>query len=172
MKIFLMFFLFLMLGQNCRAIDENFLDEVLSDSRRNSYFISLKIVVNKQSKNVIIENDDLFYYLFKTKEFNEKEYRLFLKKLIMNDSKLSVKESEIEKWNFTIVSNVKSVSDLASKGQNEFISHYFDGQVLKDNLSENEKNAVIEQLFKWNIATNIDDETGYLVLKKLSSKIE
>jgi hypothetical protein len=52
----------------------------------------------------------------------------------------------------------------ARDGVENFIKTYFEGRVLKDDIADNERFAIISQLYNFNVTSKIDDETGYLVL--------
>jgi hypothetical protein len=68
---------------------------------------------------------------------------------------------------FIKVESVTSVNANAQKGADEFILTYFDnGKVLKDGIKKEERTAIIQKLFEWEIPSRIDDETGYLVISR------
>jgi hypothetical protein len=113
---------------------------------------------------VIIQNGDLFYFLNQTKGLDAEGYRAFMKAQLSNKTRLNIGETRLSKWGFIKVADVGSVRKQSSKGIEEFIRHYFRGRVIKDGISDDKRNGIINRLFEWGIASKTDDETGYLVV--------
>jgi hypothetical protein len=166
--IYLKLLLFLSLVMPTQDIGERFVDRLLGDFRDNSYVLVVGVKTNTYTGRVIIKNDDLFQLLSQSKGFDEIRYKVFVKHLLISKGQLSITESDLEKWNVMKTRSLKSVDNIASRGQEAFVRHYFNGRVLKDGIPDNEKAAIIAKLFEWKIATNVDDETGYLVFTKFA----
>ena len=64
------------------------------------------------------------------------------------------------------IENIESMAPVAQKGKYHFINTYFDNsRVIKDGITDQERRAIVVQLFKWEVGSYIDDETGYLVIE-------
>jgi hypothetical protein len=62
------------------------------------------------------------------------------------------------------VSELESVILIANRGRDNFVAHYFNGVVLNYGVTEKEQNAVINQLFYWEIPAKFDKVTGNLII--------
>ncbi|GHN02379.1 hypothetical protein WSM22_38680 [Cytophagales bacterium WSM2-2] len=141
--------------------NSTFIDKITSDFRRNSFFISVKAI---DGTNYVIENDDLYYFLQKQKSIGKEQYRKEIKEKLIKGSSIEISNPNS---NFIKVVNVSTVEASAKKGIDEFIKTYFNkGKVLKAGITNNERTAIIQKLFVWEIASKIDDETGYLVISR------
>jgi len=161
MKLILFILLF-----TCNTKNSMFLDKIVNNFDRNSYFIAIDVKSAEYNGRVIIENDDLYYYYEQKKQYSKSIYKDFIiQKLLANES-LNINATDFEKWNFYKVPSIISITQNEEKGVEGFIKTYFDGRVLKDGITDEERIAIINQLFEWEIASYIDDETGYLVIKK------
>ena len=160
MKIFFVFTLLV----SCMAMKNskhNFFDKIINDFRDDSYFIVIK---NNDKINYIVENDDLYYYLQKQNTIDKEQYKKEVKAKLINGNVFEIVNPNS---NFIKVPNVPSVVANAKKGADEFNKIYFDnGKTLKDGITDDERTAIIQKLFEWEIASKIDDETGYLVISK------
>jgi len=72
----------------------------------------------------------------------------------------------LKKWRFFKVAAINSVGKQSSNGLEKFISHYFQGKVIRDGIGVAERNAVISKLFDYGVRAKIDDETGILVIAR------
>lgn len=145
-------------------INTDFYDKVLSDYSDHSLFVAVDIKSREYTGRVVIKNADLYYFFNQTKGYDKEKYKAFMKKLLLNKTRLSIETASLSKWGFVNVTGVNGVKKYSSKSLQEFINHYFQGKVIKDNVGDDERNAIINKLFEWKIATRIDDETGYLVI--------
>lgn len=141
---------------------EAFFEKVSNDFDRYSFFVSIQL--NKSdSKNVfIIENDDLYNFMQSVQNLSKEQYQNMIKDKLKNNLPLVIQSPSSY---FIKVPNVPSVDVNAKKGIDDFIKTYFDnGKVLKDGITDDERTAIIQKLFEWEIPSKIDDETGYLVI--------
>ena len=53
---------------------------------------------------------------------------------------------------------------MAKNGKDYFIEYYFRGPFIKAGLSDETKNAIVYQLFQWNIPVMNDCESGFITL--------
>jgi hypothetical protein len=140
----------------------SFYEKVLSDFKRYSYFVSIDI---EGKGRFIIENDDLFYFFLKHQNLDKGKYKEFVLSKLIDQSSINITDSLTS--SFIKVESVTSVNANAQKGADEFILTYFDnGKVLKDGIKKEERTAIIQKLFEWEIPSRIDDETGYLVISR------
>ncbi|MHC5310116.1 hypothetical protein ACYSNM_08595 [Myroides sp. LJL116] len=155
---------FLLLLNLClvyKGPESTFIDKVLTDFERYSYYVSFSLA---NGERYIIENDDLFYYFQKQDDFSREQYKKEIKEKLINGYSIEIKNLNS---NFIEVSDVPRVDANAEKGLDEFIKIYFDNsKTLKDGITDDERIAIIQQLFKWEITSKIDDETGYLVISR------
>ncbi len=161
MKLLLLIVLF-----SCTQEEVMFLDKVVSNFDRYSYFIAIDLESSAYRGRVIIENDDLYYYFEQTKQLDKLAYKNLIINTLKSNGYLDVPNINLVKWNFNKVPSVASVTKNAEKGEDEFIKVYFEGRVLKDGISDEERTAIINQLFDWEIPSRIDDETGYLIISR------
>lgn len=159
MSVLLFFWVWASIGTNT-----TFHDKVLSDFRINSVFIAVDIESKDYQGRAIINNDALYHFLRKTKGLDEEKYKAFMKDLLLSKSKLHVGDRKLNKWGFVKVQDSKEVGEHASIGIQALIGHYFRGRVIKDGIGDKERNALISKLFEYEVATRLDDETGFLVL--------
>ncbi len=158
------FLLSAVLFYSCSHGNTAFYNTVLNDFDSSSYYVALNIKSPDYKGRVIIENDDLYHYLNKTKGLDKIKYHALMQKILMHNRYLRVDDRDLLKWKFLKVPLVNSVIFNASKGVNSFIARYFDGVVLNAGLSYDEIYAVINQLFYWGIPIRIDPMTNQILL--------
>jgi hypothetical protein len=151
---------------SCNKMDDVFLNKILKDFDNYSYFVAIDVSSESFRGRTIIQNNDLFYYFEQTKGLNKEMYIDTMLMMFQENNPLKTENLDFEKWTFIKVRPIASITESAKKGTDEFIKAYFDGKVLKDGISDDERTAIINQLFEWKIASYIDDETGYLVVSK------
>lgn len=158
-----LFFLLLLLN-SCmvsKGTQGAFIDKVLTDFERYSYYISFPMT---NGERYIIENDDFFYYMQKQNAVDKEQYQKEIKEKLIKGSSIDILNPNS---NFIKVPNVPSVETNVKKGIDEFIKTYFDNdKTLKDGITDDERTAIIQKLFEWKVASKIDDETGYLVISR------
>lgn len=158
--------LLLLLLFSCTQSETMFLDKVLNNFDRYSYFIAIDLKSSAYNGRVVIENDDLYYYFEQIKQLDKAAYKNFITNQLQSKEPLNIQNADLVRWNFVKVPIVPSITKNAEKGVDEFIKTYFDGRVLKDGITDDERTVIINQLFEWEIPSNIDDETGYLVISR------
>ncbi|OQP64203.1 hypothetical protein [Niastella populi] len=82
--------------------------------------------------------------------------------------KIEVKADDLLKWGFLRVNEIAEVKQQISHGNEEFISNFFTGKVIKEGLGFDVRNAIIYELFNRQTGSKTDDETGYLYIPLLS----
>lgn len=146
--------------------NEVFLTKVTEDFSRNSYFIIVKTGMQNNGTDYLIDNDDLFYFFHQTKGFDKNRYQKYLIPILQSNKSISVSDTDISKFGFIKLTRNEHVYAEAVKGKEAFVNNFFKGKVLKDGLSVEERNNIVQVLYNWQIATRIDDESGYLILDK------
>jgi hypothetical protein len=149
---------------SCSENHNEFYDKVLSDFGKNSYYIALEIRSDSYKGRAIIENNNLFNFMTQTKRLDKNSYETRMKKLLVHRRALKINNSDLLKWKFIPVKESARVYLNANKGVNSFVMNYFSGTVFKYDVNEDEMNAVINQLFYWNIPVRNDNVTGDLML--------
>ena len=154
--------IFAIILSSCSMNKITFFDKVSNDFDRYSYFVSIQMNTTGAKEVFIIENDDLYNYLSQKLKINKEQYKKLLQDKLINNSTLDI---ENPSSNFIKVPNIINVENNAKKGVDEFLEIYFDNnKVIKDNILNDERTAIIQKLFEWEIASKIDDETGYLII--------
>ncbi len=157
--------LFLSIAVNCIGNGQSFFDRLVNSHAEHSYYLVVNVDSPHYKGKTVIENHVLLLFLYRTQGLPKAKYQSFAKDLLMNKSWLKTKEVNLERWGFRKVTKIKTVDDVAAKGKEEFLKHYFSGKagrVIKAGISDDEKSAIIEKLFEWQIAASHDDQTGLL----------
>jgi hypothetical protein len=149
---------------SCSKTDTSFYDKVLSDFGKNSYFIALDVKASSYKGRVIIQNNDLYGFLNKTRSWDSASYVTNMEKILIHRKALTIHNTDLSIWKFRQVKEINSVYLKAGKGVNSFIENYFEGKVLKSSIMEDEMNAVINQLFYWYIPARFDNLSGELLI--------
>jgi hypothetical protein len=163
----LIFIAFLILENpfiSCTNVHSQFFDKVLNDFDTNSYFIALDLKSPYYKGRVIIENNDLFTFLQKTKGFDKEKYKTFMNRILTHHKVLRIKEKDIGASKFIKVDLIESVLNIAGRGKNNFVAYYFNGIVLNIAVTDKEQAAIINQLFYWKFPAKIDSITGALII--------
>lgn len=149
----------------CIVQNQSFYEKILNDFDSNSRYVLINVKSSNNEDNLIIQNDDFFYFLNQKQHLNKNEYKLFVEKKLKGSMTFDLMTSDLNKWGFIKVPIIKKIEINSKKGIEKFIKLYFDSnKVLKDGISDDERAAIIMILFKHQIPTYIDDETGYLVI--------
>lgn len=163
---------------------EDFYDKVLDDMQcMYCSHIAIEVESSVYTGRVTIDNNELYFFLNNTKGYDKTVYKNFVKKLLINKEKLKLddaflsdsKETILVKTTnlvrFEIVKDSDEIKEIAAKGKEEFIKHYFrkPSNLFVINKGIKDWNSIINKLFEWQIATFIDDETGFLVIDSYRS---
>ena len=146
--------------------DKMFLDKVLNDYSRDSYFVVLKTKTANRTATSLIDNDDLYFYFHEKKGFDKKAYKEFMTSFLNQVKVLELSKSDYDKYGFNEVRKDQSIDADVSKGKDFFLNKYFKNQVIIDGFTREKKTYIIKVLYDWEVATKIDDESGYLVMSK------
>jgi hypothetical protein len=155
--------IFLLLSLVSSIAQSDFHEKVLSDFKRNSFFIACEINSPQYIGQVIIENGNLYYFLSKTRGFTKDKYKSFMKEKLSRQDTIKIDDSNFVKWRFIKVNKSESVNIRRKSGIDNFIKYYFEDSFIRKNLDYEERNAVIYQLFQWKIAAKIHHESGYIM---------
>jgi hypothetical protein len=167
LMIRLIFIIFIILKNpfiSCTNAHSSFYNKILNDYDTTSYFIAVDINSPFYKGRTIIENNQLYQYLHKTKGYDKEKYIYYMKSTLRHHRALKITDKDIIDWKFMKVSDLESVILIANHGRDNFIAHYFNGIVLNYGVTEEEQNAVINQLFYWDIPAKFDKVTGDLII--------
>lgn len=146
--------------------DKMFLDKVLNDYSRDSYFVVLKTKTANRTATSLIDNDDLYFYFYEKKGFDRKAYKDFMTSFINQPKVLELSKGDYEKYGFNEVRKDQYIDVDVSKGKDFFLNKYFKNQVIVDSITREKRNYIIKVLYDWQVATKIDDESGYLIMSR------
>jgi hypothetical protein len=163
----LLFIIFLIIENPfiaCTNVNSPFYNTVLNDFDTTSYFIALYVKSPTYKGQAIIENNNLYLYLHKTKDFDKDRYKSFMKGILTHHRALKIEDKDFYVWKFTKVEELESVIKIADQGRDNFVANYFNGKVLNYGITYKEQNAIINQLFYWEIPVKIDKLSGDLII--------
>lgn len=145
---------------SCQA-QSQFIDSVLTDINTSSAYIAVNIKSNEFTGKAIIENVDLFRFLYEKYDGSLSKYSAEIKRVLIHSDTLLIGDNDIMEIGFLKVSKIRTVDDNAQNEVSKFIDIYFKNGFIKKSVSEDEKIAIIDKLFTFNISTRLDDESGY-----------
>jgi hypothetical protein len=70
-----------------------------------------------------------------------------MKSILTHHRSLKIQDKDFAECKFIKVYYSESVVRIADGGRDNFVANYFNGTVMKYGFTENEQNAVINQLF-------------------------
>lgn len=149
---------------SCKNYNSSFYNKVLNDFDTTSYFIAVDIKSPFYKGRTIIENNNLYMYLNNTKGFDKGKYINFMKRILRHHRALKITDKDIVVWKFIKVTELVSVIHVADQGRDNFVANYFNGTVLNFGITDIEQNAIINQLFYWEIPAKIDKLTRELII--------
>jgi len=150
---------------SCKNSNSPFYNKVLNDFDTTSYFIAVDIKSPFYKGRTIIENNNLFLYLHTTKGYDKGKYISFMKRTLRHHRALKITDKDIIDLKFREVKELESVIHVADQGRDNFVANYFNGTVINFGITDIEQNAIINQLFYWEIPAKIDKLTGDLVIE-------
>lgn len=159
MKLILIALLFSCMNQGAA-----FYDSVLGSDSLHGPFIAIDIQSKEYTGRAVIQNFNLYRFFRQTRGYDKERYEAFMKERLLNKDCINLGNVSLRKWGFFKVAAINSVEKHASNGLEKFISHYFQGNVIRDGIGTAERNAVISKLFDFGVRASIDDESGYLVI--------
>jgi hypothetical protein len=148
----------------CTNYNTPFYDKVLDDFDTHSYFVAVDIKSSSYKGRVIIENNNLYQFFQRTKGLNREKYKYQMKRILAHHKVLTIENKDYSESNFLKVSELESVIQVANRGSEYFIAYYFNGVVLNYGITDEERDAIINQLFYWNVPAKIDNLTGDLII--------
>lgn len=162
--IFIIFIILKNPFMGCTNMNSPFYNKVLNDFDTTSYFIALNIKSPSYKGRTLIQNNNLYRFLQKTKGFDKERYKSFMKRILTHHRALKIEDKDFAVWKFIKVYEIESVMQIADRGRDNFVAYYFNGIVLNYDTTEKEQNAIINQLFYWEIPAKIDKLTGDLII--------
>ncbi len=164
--LFIIILILVSLAAYSQKNDNIFFEKLLNDFSKNSYFILVKSDSQNKSTYYLIENDDLYYFFHETKGLDKTEYQKFMIPLLKYHKSIYLSNKDIFKFGFIKLTKNEHLGGKATIDKDAFVDNFFKGRVLKEGLSVEEKNYIVQVLFYWQIAAKIDDESGFLIIDK------
>jgi len=158
----LIFMIFIIIS--CKNSNSSFYNKVLNDFDTTSYFIAVDIKSPFYKGRTIIENNNLYMYLHKTKGVDKVKYIYFMKRTLSHHRAVKITDKDFVDWKFIKVTELEVVIHNADLGRDNFVANYFNGTVLNSVITDIEQNAIINQLFYWEIPAKIGKLTGELII--------
>lgn len=148
--------------------NKSFIKKVSSDFNNYSFFIPLAVKMKDYQGRIVIQNGDFYDYLKRAGLVVDKlSYQKIVKRILTKNSLIKIDKPYILETGFLRIIPNDEVETNSKLGVDSFINIYFDqGSVLKGDIENNKRAAIIDKLFYWGIALKIDDETGYLILSR------
>ena len=87
-----------------------------------------------------------------------------MKRTLRHHRALKITDKDIIVWKFIKVTELESVIKAAYRGRDNFVANYFNGTVINYGITDIQQNAIINQLFYWEIPAKIDKLTGDLMI--------
>lgn len=143
-----------------------FIEAISSDlNNRQGWYIALEIETPSYRGPSILHNNELYHYFRTEHHYSRSQFTEWVKtNLIRKTLNLRMTDEDFLKYEFRIVKVNDEIEDVTKNGKDYFIEYYFRGPFIKAGLSDETKNAIIYQLFQWNIPVMNDDESGLIIL--------
>lgn len=143
-----------------------FIETISSDlSNRQGWYIALEIETPSYRGPSILHNTELYYYFRTEHHYSRSQFIEWVKtNFVQKKLNLRMTDEDFLKYQFRTVKVNGEIEDVSKNGKDYFIEYYFHGPYIKTGLSDETKNAIIYQLFQWNIPVMNDDETGLIIL--------
>lgn len=167
--------IFLLLNSfHCTPSDSSFYNLIIAD--RSSCYIAINVSCSDYTGRAVVPNNRLFLYFNEEKGFNREQFKEFITPIITGNLTVSINSSDFVKYDFMKTNPNDTVNKYFKMGIDEFLNHYFTKiedvrmlSIANKNLTDNEQADVVDILFNWQIASFIDDETGYLMIKRIKT---
>ena len=108
----------------------DFYDIILNNFNENSYYLTFKVESSNYNGDIVIENDDLYYYLQKSKKISKRKYIEYLKKHLENKLPIKLNGDIFLTENFIKLIKNSTIDEDANKGLDFFLTKYFDNKFL------------------------------------------
>ena len=146
-------------------------DSTLNDFRRQGYFMKINIESKGTEYVAVISNSELFGFLYDNTGLTEESYIEKLSKLKGNKEVLKLDTLSLDE-SFLLIEgkHSKELEANVAKGKEHFLSTYFKNRCIKEMPNNADLAYIINKLLEWNLWTNIDGETGYLVYSSSPSQ--
>jgi hypothetical protein len=158
----LIFMIFIVIS--CKNPNSAFYNKVLNDFDTTSYFIAVDIKSPFYKGRSLIENNNLYMYLHQKEGFDKVKYIYFMKRTLRHHRVLKITDKDFVERKFIKVTELESVIHAADQGRDNFVANYFNGTIINFGITDTEQNAIINQLFYWEIPAKIDKQTGELMI--------
>jgi hypothetical protein len=85
---------------SCTNAHSSFYNKILNDYDTTSYFIAVDINSPFYKGRTIIENNNLYQYLHKTKGYDKEKYIYFMKSTLRHHRALKITDKDVIDWKF------------------------------------------------------------------------
>ena len=151
---------------SCTMANDTFYTKILNDFTDNSYYIKVPCKIGEVKSECLVENDDFYSFINQSRNLDKDGYKKFVLDLLKQNKVLEISGSDYVKHDFIEVKKDPSIDADVKKGKDFFLNKYFKNRVIIDDVTDEKRNYIIKVLYDWQIASKIDDETGYLVVSK------
>ena len=143
-----------------------FIEAISSDlNNRQGWYIALEIETPSYRGPSIVHNNELYHYFRTEHHYSRSQFTEWVKtNYIQKTLNLRITDEDFLKYDFRTVKANDEIEDVAKNGKEYFIEYYFRGLFIKAGLSDETKNAIVYQLFQWNIPVMNDCESGFIIL--------
>ncbi|MDR2728846.1 MAG: hypothetical protein LBB56_06915 [Chitinispirillales bacterium] len=153
--------------------DEMFIKKIIHNNSRDGFYVSVDIESQEYNGKVVVDIGNLYWYFYKTRDLNREEskgimYWVLKEKLTLKIAKCNF--NCIQSY-FSIIHDDTAIISNAQKGIDHFIETYFNGRYIKKDIALGSRNAIINQLYNFNIASQNDCESGYLKIVDTENSI-
>jgi len=153
---------------SCSENENIFYKDILSSKGMNSAHIVIDIDSDEYKGRIVTTNFRLFQYYHLKEKISRNDYQDLVYSKLLNDESFNINDKKfIEEFYYMKYKPVKDVDSIANLGKKEFIKYFFNRDVIKKEYIARDqytKEAIIKQLFDWEIACHNDSETGYLII--------
>jgi hypothetical protein len=145
---------------------DDFYKEITTSFTRNSFFIATKVESGGKKMDIVVENDDLYRLMQKANASKTKvAYSAEMFKSLKANSTIAVDANTFQSLEANKL-EAESVKKFEVMSKESILKTYFSNSLLKKKLSPGDMNALIMRLYQFKILSKIDEELGYLLIKK------
>jgi hypothetical protein len=148
------------------APTDDFYKELTTSFTRNSFYLCVTVENGGKKMDIVIENDDMYRWLLKANpKKTQAIYSDEMTKLLKGNATVAVDAATFQ----SLLGNkldAESEKKFATLSRESIVKTYFSNRVLKKKLSPSDMNSLIHRLFTLKTLSKMDEELGYLIIKK------
>lgn len=166
----LIIFILMVLGNDYSFSQSKFNDSILLSKDRSTVFV-IRICQNGEENKYVITRARLLHrFISRELKLNfqyDNEYHAFIANIIQNKECLTAPDSINISEYFKKVEVNHEVDSVAQYGSDIFIEYFFQENGYIKNKKYNNSNAIINQLFEWDIRLKFDSYSGSVYIEEL-----